>query len=278
MDRDHQPNFFGDVEPRYHHERPRVGGAPGRRQPDHATDTTRQSATHGGESVANRSRKGALGEEAVGAELDTLARPWATVHDLTIGSRGANLDHLVLGPPRCFTINTKHLSGDVVVYERGLYVGGRATDHLPRAVEAAAKVAAALSVATGIDAYVWPVLVFHGCRVRVKAHPVDATILTTHEIRAWFRSQHERSLSPAQLMTLETAAPSPTTWPRPSSKQPSTPAPPPAPAQTAAPAPAGPCIRHWRRFGHDRTYVNLGAESLGYRDNTSGAIPDLLMW
>lgn len=45
--------------------------------------------------TADRSwRRGAEGEEEVGRELARLPRDrWAVVHDLTIGSKGANLDH-----------------------------------------------------------------------------------------------------------------------------------------------------------------------------------------
>lgn len=262
----HEPTFFANSGPRYHHV-------------DAGTGAHEMAAKLGGTSATSNKeagnwRKGAIGEEEVGRHLDALPRPWAVVHDLTIGSRGANLDHLVLGPPRVFTLNTKHLSGDVTVYGRALFVGGQKTAYLPRAVEEAAKVREALGRATGIDALVWPVLVFHGCRVRIKETPTDVTVLTTEQLQSWFTSMRDRNLSPAGLMTLQTAARSPSTWPTPRPAAP----PPREPATTAAPAPvASPAeptfsTRPWRRFGHDRLYVNLGDETLGYLDNQTGTI------
>ncbi len=44
-------------------------------------------------------RLGAVREEKVGRALAKLPDGWAVVHDLTIGKRGANIDHLVIGPP-----------------------------------------------------------------------------------------------------------------------------------------------------------------------------------
>lgn len=57
-------------------------------------------------------RKGAEGERAVGRRLDRLERDgWTVIHDLTVGSRGANIDHLVIGPGGVFVINTKNHLG-----------------------------------------------------------------------------------------------------------------------------------------------------------------------
>ncbi|NPC81507.1 NERD domain-containing protein, partial [Pyxidicoccus fallax] len=71
-------------------------------------------------------RLGADGEERVGALLEQL-RPhgWHVEHDVRVGSRGANLDHLVIGPPGVFVLNTKAVHGEVVVDGDDVLVGGR---------------------------------------------------------------------------------------------------------------------------------------------------------
>lgn len=52
-------------------------------------------------------RRGAEGEERVAAILArTLTTDWVVVHDLTIGTRGANLDHLLIGPGGVFALHT----------------------------------------------------------------------------------------------------------------------------------------------------------------------------
>ncbi len=56
--------------------------------------------------------RGAMAEEHVGALLDGLARDrWRVVHDVSLG-RG-NVDHIAIGPPGVFTIETKSHPGPV---------------------------------------------------------------------------------------------------------------------------------------------------------------------
>ena len=44
-------------------------------------------------------RVGARGERVVGEELEKLAsKGWTVVHDVPVGERGANVDHVVVGP------------------------------------------------------------------------------------------------------------------------------------------------------------------------------------
>jgi hypothetical protein len=61
-----------------------------------------------------RRDRGALAEEHVGGVLDSLPRErWHVIHDATLG-RG-NVDHIVIGPPGVFTIETKSHPGPVRV-------------------------------------------------------------------------------------------------------------------------------------------------------------------
>jgi Nuclease-related domain len=64
--------------------------------------------------LLERRDRGALAEEQVGGLLDTLPRErWRVIHDATLG-RG-NVDHIVIGPPGVFTIETKSHPGPVRV-------------------------------------------------------------------------------------------------------------------------------------------------------------------
>ena len=45
---------------------------------------------------------------------------WTVVDDLTIGRKGANLGHLVTGPPGVFVCNTKNLTGELTVHEHAI--------------------------------------------------------------------------------------------------------------------------------------------------------------
>jgi hypothetical protein len=64
--------------------------------------------------LVERRDRGARGEESVGALLTRLPRPeWWVIHDVSLG-RG-NVDHIVIGPPGVFTIETKSHPGPIRV-------------------------------------------------------------------------------------------------------------------------------------------------------------------
>lgn len=61
-----------------------------------------------------RRDRGAVAEEQVGALLDTLPpERWRVIHDASLG-RG-NVDHIAIGPPGLFTIETKSHPGPIRV-------------------------------------------------------------------------------------------------------------------------------------------------------------------
>lgn len=94
-------------------------------------------------------RLGADGEERVGALLEQL-RPhgWHVEHDVRVGSRGANLDHLVVGPPGVFVLNTKALKGKVWVGGPNIMVDGRPRDYVEKLEFEAQRVRRCLLAAT----------------------------------------------------------------------------------------------------------------------------------
>jgi hypothetical protein len=64
--------------------------------------------------LVERHDRGASGEEHVGGLLDQLSgRGWLVIHDATLG-RG-NVDHILIGPPGIFTIETKSHPGPIRV-------------------------------------------------------------------------------------------------------------------------------------------------------------------
>ena len=58
-------------------------------------------------------RRGAFGGRVTGFWLDRLPEGWFVFHDVPVGARGANIDHLVVGPSGVFTVNTKDLTGAI---------------------------------------------------------------------------------------------------------------------------------------------------------------------
>jgi hypothetical protein len=73
-------------------------------------------------------RKGQEGEIMTGASLDALPETFITLHDLTMPGTRANIDHLVIGPPGVFTVETKHYSSDVVIRSGVARHSGRSMD------------------------------------------------------------------------------------------------------------------------------------------------------
>src|SRR4051794_26102186 len=104
--------------------------------------------------------KGAFGEKVAGLWLSRLPSGWFVFHDIPVGERGANIDHLVIGPGGVYAVNTKHLSGTVVVSARTIRVNGHAQDFLPLATHEARRASRLLTVAVGRDIPVSPILAF----------------------------------------------------------------------------------------------------------------------
>jgi hypothetical protein len=71
--------------------------------------------------------RGAAGEEATAAALAALpAESWTVFHDLRWpGRRFANVDHIVVGPPGVFVVDSKNWSGTISVRENVLRQNGR---------------------------------------------------------------------------------------------------------------------------------------------------------
>ena len=93
---------------------------------------------------AARWERGAQGEEATAAALAQLpTETWTIFHDVRWpGRRYANVDHIVVGPPGVFVIDSKNWSGRVAVKDGVLRQGGRS-----RAKSVAAAAEAGVAVA-----------------------------------------------------------------------------------------------------------------------------------
>jgi hypothetical protein len=151
-------------------------------------------------------RVGAKGEQLVGRELAKLGSPpWYVFHDIPIGRRGANVDHLVIGPGGIFSVNAKNLSGKVRVTERTFRHNGYRTDYLPKATAEGRRVAAAL----GVDAR--PVLAVICDDFEVKTPPTDVDVVGRRRLRRWLERLPPR-LSPAEAFAIARRADDPATW------------------------------------------------------------------
>lgn len=157
--------------------------------------------------------QGAVGEIAVGKLLAKLGPEWAVLHAVPVGDRGADIDHVLIGPPGVFTLNTKNHSGQPVwVAGRTLMVGGQRQPHIPKAFHEATRVETLLSAATGAPVPVTGVLVLVGPRgLTIKEDPAGVAVVTDRQLLRWLR-QRPPALTDEQLTRLTAAAVLPGTW------------------------------------------------------------------
>lgn len=161
-------------------------------------------------------RLGADGEVRVGAQLDKLTRRdsrWRCLHSIPVGERGADIDHLVIGPGGVFALNAKHhprariwVGGDV------LMVNGVRQPYVRNSRHEAARASRLLSDVCGFSVEVTGVLVpVNAGDITIKKPPVDVRVVNRRRLRRWLRRQPEVLDGPACVAIFEQARRS-TTW------------------------------------------------------------------
>lgn len=150
-------------------------------------------------------RVGADGEESVARRLARLPESWTVVHDLPIGDRGANVDHLVVGPAGVFSLNTKNLTGNVWVAGERFLTNGQNRPYVRNARQEATRVGRLLGVpVTGA-------IVVLADDLTVKEQPRDVAVVGAARIRRWLQSRPP-VLSPQDLAALVRRVRDPRTW------------------------------------------------------------------
>ena len=158
---------------------------------------------------------GATGERHVAELLSRLGPEWTVLHSVPVGVDGSDIDHVLIGPPGVFTINTKHHPGGRVwVAGHGLRVNNQPKHYLSNAAHEAARAERLLSKASGLSVEVVGIIVIVGASVTVKAPPHSDTaqigvipasaLLQTVQVR--------RAYSDEQLAAIVAAAVRPETW------------------------------------------------------------------
>ncbi|MFI6443400.1 nuclease-related domain-containing protein [Kitasatospora sp. NPDC050543] len=118
---------------------------------------------------------GLEGERIVGAGLEPLRiAGWKVLHGMPLPS-GADIDHVVIGPPGVFTINTKHHPDATVrVGDKMVGVNRNSFPYLANAEFEASRTAALLEEWCGFEVPVHPIIAVVGARkiTRAGASPV----------------------------------------------------------------------------------------------------------
>lgn len=158
--------------------------------------------------------RGAQGEIIVGGILATLPPEWTAFHALPVGKKGADIDHLVIGPGGIFTINTKHHKNKPIwVAGRTLMVSGQKQPHIPSAEFEAKRVTKLVTERMPDVAPAQPILTLVNPKsLSIKTKPKLVKVVAAVSLRRWLLAR-PAILSSAELAELEAIIDDPATWP-----------------------------------------------------------------
>jgi Nuclease-related domain len=144
--------------------------------------------------------RGERGEILVAEQLESLrAVGFRCFHDFV--QDGFNIDHVVVGPPGVFVIETKYRSGSGLIEFRngqGIFVGGQEEerDPLKQARGNARAVHDLIRQDAGVEIWVKPLVVFVGdWKVKNAWRDTDVRVLTARHVSSYFRRQDQPALT-----------------------------------------------------------------------------------
>jgi hypothetical protein len=161
-------------------------------------------------------RIGADGEEKVGRVLARHVQQepgWRVLHSVPVGSRGSDIDHLVIGPGGVFSLNTKHhprarvwVGGDT------LLINGVRQPYLRNSRHESERASRLLSAACGFPVEVTGVVVpVNAADVVIKTPPVGVHVVNRRRLGRWLR-RRVPTLDSSSVEAIYQAARRPTTW------------------------------------------------------------------
>jgi hypothetical protein len=156
-------------------------------------------------------RKGTDGEMVTGLWLSRLPENWHVFHDVPVGERGTNIDHLVIGPGGVFTVNTKNLSGKVWVGAKAVLHNGHRTDFLRKATAEARRASRLLSAVVGRPVEVRGVLAILADGWTIEEEPADVFVRGPRAAKNLMLKQPV-TLDAREVIELTVAAHKPSTW------------------------------------------------------------------
>lgn len=162
-------------------------------------------------------RVGAGGEETVGRLLEKLTgHGFRVLHAVPVGTRGSDIDHVLIGPPGVYTINTKtHPDGNIWVRGNTVKVNGHNQPYVRNSRFEAERAAQMLTSQLGWEPPVLGGIVFltgtKVTRLTVKEPPEDVLIVGCSELPDWFLG-HEKHLTAEQVDEVFQVARRSTTW------------------------------------------------------------------
>lgn len=135
---------------------------------------------------------GAKGELTVGAILSRLPAGWQVLHSMPI-RHACDIDHIVIGPPGVFVLNTKHHPGSRVwAAGAGVVVDDRPLPYVLKAERDALVVMDALACAGVFGTRVTPLIAIVGAASVTRRADTEVPVVAAGKLLAWFAAREER--------------------------------------------------------------------------------------
>ncbi|WP_433857707.1 nuclease-related domain-containing protein [Streptomyces kronopolitis] len=156
---------------------------------------------------------GLRGERIAGQSLNRLRRDgWFVLHSVELPS-GADIDHVAIGPPGVFTINTKHHKGSRIwLGDHTAMVNGHSTPYVRNSLFEARRAARLLTHTCGFPVDVHPVLAVVGATTLTVRTTTPSVHLIDGSHAAHALSTLSPVLTPSDIQRIHTAARAGNTW------------------------------------------------------------------
>jgi hypothetical protein len=131
----------------------------------------------------------------VAAQIQKLGPAWRVLHAVPIGNNGSDIDHVLIGPPGVFTLNSKnHPTGKIWVYYDAFAVNGRRYPYVRNSRFEARRAPNLLTRAVGSPVDVNGVVVVLGARggFTIKQQPSDVRVVARNQLASWLSRLPER--------------------------------------------------------------------------------------
>jgi hypothetical protein len=157
-------------------------------------------------------RLAADGKRRVAGRLAKLEDDgWFAFHDLPIGGRALDVDHLVIGPGGVYSVTTASLNGRVWATADMVLHDAQPTAYLLETVTQAGRVAECLGAAVAGPVEVRPVLAVFCDDLKLKVQPAGVALVDGITVHRWLERQPV-VLDRKQAFAVATAAHRPATW------------------------------------------------------------------
>lgn len=136
---------------------------------------------------------------------------WRVLHGVPVGRSGREIDHIVIGPPGLFLVDSRRHDELVTATAAAVFMGRRRTRYAEIARDEAEQAARLLSAVVTRSVPVTPLIAVVGAPVTVRGRPCGVTVLRADRLVDWLATQPPRY--PDEIvLKLFTIARRSTTW------------------------------------------------------------------